>query len=176
MRRAARSALVAVAGTAIATAGCGLHGARVALPAGAGEARADYATEFAAATATCRPIHKLTADLALSGNAGRQRLGGHVLAGVAPDARRLEGVAPFGGPIFILAAENGKGTLLLPRERHAVESGPPSEILEALVGVGLSPDDLLAVLTGCVKASAAPVSGRMYGADCLAIDLNGGVS
>src|SRR4051812_31260197 len=109
MRRAARSALVAaaIAGTAILAAGCGPHGARLVLPAGAGQVRADYAEVFAAATTTCRPIHKLTADLALSGNAGRQRLGGHVLAGFAPDALRLEGVAPFGGPMFILAAQKG---------------------------------------------------------------------
>ena len=94
-----------------------------------------------------------------------------MLAGFAPDALRLEGVAPFGAPVFILAAERGRGTLLLPRDRRVVPSAAPDEILEALVGVKLSPDDLLAVFTGCVKAAATPVSARMYGADWLAVDL-----
>ena len=97
-----------------------------------------------------------------------------MLAGFAPAALRLEGVAPFGAPVFILAAERGQGTLLLPRDRRVVSSAPPEEILEALVGVKLAPDDLLAVLTGCVSAGARPLSGRLYGADWLAVDLEGG--
>jgi hypothetical protein len=86
---------------------------------------------------------------------------------------RLEGVAPFGAPVFILAAEDGRGALLLPRDRRVVPTAAPDEILEALVGVKLSPDDLLAVLTGCVKAAASPVSARMHGVDWLAVDLDG---
>jgi hypothetical protein len=182
MRRAAQPALLASAAliiTIVGTACAPPALPRVTLPTGAGVPRPDFAAVFAGATAACRAIHSLTADLALSGSAGRQRLSGHVLAGFAADALRLEGVAPFGGPIFILAAENGRGTLVLPRERRAVQSAAPADILEALVGVRLSPDDLLAVLTGCVKADAEPLSGRMYGADWLAIDLkalNGGAT
>jgi hypothetical protein len=176
MRRAAQPALLAAATLIIAIGGaaCAPPGLpRIVLPTGSGAPRADYAEIFAEATSGCRAIHSLTADLALSGSAGRQRLGGHVLAGFAPGALRLEGVAPFGGPVFILASENGRGTLVLPRERRAVESAAPADILEALVGVRLTPDDLLAALTGCVKAEASPLSGRMYGSDWLAIDLNG---
>lgn len=176
MRRAAQPALLAVAAimTMMAGAACA-PGAipRITLPTGPGEPRADYAATFTNATMSCRAVHSLTADLALSGSAGRQRLRGHVLAGFAPGALRLEGVAPFGAPLFILAAEGGRGTLLLPRDRRVVASAPPDEILEALVGVKLSPDDLLAALTGCVRAAASPVSARTYGVDWLAVDLGG---
>jgi hypothetical protein len=177
MRLSARSALAAaplialVAGVACATRG--IPG--ITLPTGPGVPQSDYAARFADATLGCRNAHSLTADLALSGSTGRQRVRGHVIAGFATDALRLEGVAPFGAPVFVFAAERGRGTLLLPRDRRAVPSAPPEEILEALVGVKLSPDDLLAVLTGCVKATATPVSGRVYGADdWLAVDLEGG--
>jgi hypothetical protein len=181
MGRAAPSALnaavriilpIVVASAAAACAPGGLPG--ITLPAGAGVPRPDVAPAFATATAGCRGVRALTADLALSGSAGRQKLRGHILAGFAPNALRLEGVAPFGGPVFILAAENGRGALLLPRDRRAVQSAAPGDILEALVGVRLSPDDLLAALTGCVKAAAAPASGAMYGADWLVVELTGG--
>jgi hypothetical protein len=94
-----------------------------------------------------------------------------VLAGIVPGALRLEGVAPFGGPVFILTADGAHGTLLLTRERRVVRDAPPEEILDALVGVRLGPDDLRAVLAGCAKASAEAVSARSYGDDWLAITL-----
>lgn len=147
---------------------------RVTLPAGPGAVRADYAPIFAAATASCREVRTFTADLGLSGRTGPQKVRGHVLAGFAPSALRLEGVAPFGGPVFILVAEDGRGTLLLTRDHRALMSAPPADILQALVGVSLSPDDLLAVLTGCLKGAAAPAGARAFGADWLAVDLTGG--
>jgi len=147
---------------------------RVTLPSGTGQPRADYEPIFGAATASCRDVRTLTADLSLSGSAGRQRLRGHVIAGFAPGALRLEGVAPFGGPVFILVAENGQGTLLLPRDHRVLQSAPPADILDALAGVALSPDDLLAALTGCVKAGAAPIAARAYGTDWIVVDLKDG--
>jgi hypothetical protein len=144
------------------------------LPAGPGTVRADYIPIFEVATTNCRAVRTLTADLGLSGRSGQQKVRGHVLAGFAPGALRLEGVAPFGGPVFILVAENGRGSLLLARDHRVLESAPPAEILQALVGVSLSPDDLLAVLTGCLKPEGAPLGARAYGADWLAIDLAGG--
>src|SRR6202011_513623 len=94
-----RAALALVL-VAMACVGCGPP--RVTLPTGARPPRPDYSPIFSAATASCRDVRTLTADLSLSGSAGRQRLRGHVIAGFAPGALRLEGVAPFGGPVFIL--------------------------------------------------------------------------
>lgn len=159
---------------AITASACGPQ--RVVLPVGAGVPRVDGVAIFEAATRSCRDIHSLTADLGLSGTAGQQKLRGHVIAGFSAGSLRLEGVAPFGGPVFILAAENDRGTLLLTRDRRVVRSAPPADILQALVGVRLSPDDLLAVLTGCVKAAPVPVSARAYGVDWIAVDLRGGAT
>jgi hypothetical protein len=116
----------------------------------------------------------MQAELGLSGRAAGQRMRGRVLSGFAPGALRLEGVAPFGSPVFILVADGLRGTLLLSRERRVVHDAPPEEILNALVGIRLGPDDLRALLSGCVKSSAEPTVARAYGADWLAVDLAAG--
>ena len=122
----------------------------------------------------CRDVQSLQAELALSGNAGPQKLRGRVLAGFAPGAMRLEAVAPFGSPAFIFTADGSRGTLLLPRDRRILQNAAPEDILNALIGIRLGPDDLRAVLSGCVKANARPTSGREYGPDWLSVDLESG--
>jgi hypothetical protein len=89
---------------------------------------------------------------------------------------RLEGVAPFGPPAFILAARGANATLLLPRDERAVRDARPEEILGALTGVALSPADLQAVLTGCVVPVATPVAGRLHQNGWASIDLGGGAT
>jgi hypothetical protein len=76
---------------------------------------------------------------------------------------RLEGVAPFGPPAFVLVSRAGASTLLLPRENAFVKDAPPAQMLEALTGVALEPADLQAVLTGCVTADPRASSGRLHG-------------
>ena len=159
--------LALVAGT-----GCGPR--RIALPAGAGTPTTQFATAFASALTHCRDVRTLQAELGLSGHVGGQRLRGRALAGFAPGALRLEAVAPFGSPAFILVADGSRGTLLLPRDRRILQNAPPEEILNALIGVPLGPDDLRAVLSGCLKANAAPRSGREYGPDWMSVDLDSG--
>jgi hypothetical protein len=146
----------------------------LALPTGPGAARADYASVFGDATAVCRDARTVTAELALAGRVGRQRLRGRVLAGLSPGSLRLEGVAPFGAPAFIFVARGGNGTLLLPRERRVLASAPPADILRALAGVSLTPDDLRLLLAGCVKAAPVAIGGRAYGSDWIVVDLDGG--
>ena len=116
----------------------------------------------------------MQAELGLSGRAAGQRLRGRVLAGLVPGALRLEGVAPFGGPVFILVADGQRGTLLLSRDRRVVRDAPPEEILNALIGLRLGADDLRALLSGCVKTAAEATSARAYGSDWLAVDLSSG--
>jgi hypothetical protein len=84
---------------------------------------------------------------------------------------RLEGVAPFGPPAFILAARDDAAILLLPRDERVVRGANAAEILDALTGVDLSPGDLQAVLTGCVTPSPDPVSGRQHEDDVVSITL-----
>jgi len=147
---------------------------RVTLPSGAGTPATDFAPAYAEARAACENVQVLQAELGLSGRAAGQRLRGRVLAGMVPGALRLEGVAPFGAPVFVLVADGTRGTLLLSRERRVVRDAAPEEILNALVGIRLGPDDLRAMLAGCVRAAADSTSARTYGADWIAVDLAAG--
>jgi hypothetical protein len=119
-------------------------------------------------------VTTLQAELSLSGKAGRQSVRGRALAGFAPGALRLEALAPFGSPAFILVADQSRGTLLLPRDHRMLQNVAPEEILNALIGVPLGPDDLRAVLSGCMKANATPKSGREFGPDWMSVDLDSG--
>jgi hypothetical protein len=166
-----RLGLAIILSTIVLTA-CGPR--RIALPSGPGTPLPDYAAPFSSARAACEAARTFQAELALSGRAAGQRLRGRVHAGLIPGALRLEGIAPFGSPVFILVAEGLRGTLLLLRDRRVLEDAPPEEILNALVGIRLGADDLRAMLSGCVRAAAEPASGRGYGADWIAVDLAAG--
>jgi hypothetical protein len=145
---------------------------RLTLPTGPGTPATDHAAILVSASARCRDVRSLQGELSLSGRAGRQAMRGRVLAGLVPGALRLEGVAPFGSPVFIFVADGPRGTLL--RDRRILQEAPPDEILDALVGVRLGPDDLRAVLSGCVKPSLDAASGREYGPDWRSVVLASG--
>jgi hypothetical protein len=132
----------------------------------------DYAAAFGAATASCREIRSLTAELGLSGRAGRTRLRGRALVGAAaPDRIRLEALAPFGPPVFILAAHDGTATLLLPRDDRVVAGEPPAAIVEALAGIRVDPATLRAAVAGCALDATEAQSGRAIGERWLAVDV-----
>jgi len=142
-----------VAVTALCAAACAAP--LMKLPAGPGVPAPDAAGALAQATASCRAIRTLTADIAISGSAGGRRVRGRLSAGVsAPASVRLELVAPFGPPAFIFAATAADSTLLLPRDERVVEHGNPAVVLNAVAGVPLNPADLVAMLTGCVPEGA----------------------
>ena len=83
----------------------------------------------------------------------------------------LEGVAPFGGPVFILAARGGSATLLLTREDRIIRNAQPEAILGALTGVALDPADLLAIFTGCVVPGPRAIAGRLHSGGLASIDV-----
>jgi len=144
----------------------------VALPSDPGSAFADFATVYAQLTTACAGVRTLTAEIGLSGHAGDQKLGGRVIAGFErPSSMHLLGVAPFGGPVFILAARGGSATLVLPRDERIVRNAPPEAILEALTGVTLAPADLLAVFTGCVVPEPRAIAGRLHAGGLASIDV-----
>jgi hypothetical protein len=124
---------------------------------------ADAASVHAATSATCRGIRTFQGELGLSGQVGTERLRGRVHAGFdRAGSMRLEGVAPFGPPAFVLVARPGSSTLLLPRDERVVRHAEAREVLEALSGVRLAPSDLMAVLTGCVVPDPVPGTGRLH--------------
>jgi len=147
---------------------------RVALPGGTGTPAPDFAAAYTEARAACENVRTMQAELGLSGRAAGQRMRGRVLAGLVPGALRLEGVAPFGSPVFILVADGARGTLLLSRDRRVVQDAPPEDILNALVGIRLNPDDLRAMLAGCVRSAPEATAGRAFGSDWLAVELAAG--
>jgi hypothetical protein len=168
---AMRCAAAAAAGLSLI--GCAARG--FVPPAGPGQPFPEFAQQFEEATKTCRGVRTLTAEGSLSGRVGGQRVRGRVHLGLAEsNALRLEAVAPFGPPAFILAAQDGEGTLLLPRDNAAIRRAPADALIDALAGLTLSPDDLRAVATGCVAPAASPIGGQRFGNDLAAITLKGG--
>lgn len=142
-------------------AGCGAR--RVPLPADRGAPLPDFTRIHEQASAACAGVRTLQGEIALSGRAGGERLRGRVIAGFQqPASMRLEGVAPFGPPGFILAARAESSVLLLPRDERVVRGAPAEDILGALTGVTLAPGDLQAVLTGCVVDRPTPIAGWMH--------------
>lgn len=158
---------------ALVVAGCAPR--RLALPTGAGAPFPDYQVAFDQASAACRAVRSLTAELGLSGRVGGQKLRGRVLAGLAEGGdARLEAVAPFGAPVFILVARANRATLVLPREARVLSGQPPAAILDALVGVDVSPDNLRALVAGCPVVGEKAVAGRAYADGWVAVELAGG--
>jgi hypothetical protein len=150
--------------------GCAAH--RFVLPTGPGEPAPEFAQQFEDATKACRDVRSLTADASLSGRVNGQRVRGRLQIGLAePNDLRLEAVAPFGAPMFILAAQKGTGTLLMPRDKTVLRDTPADAIIDAIAGIKLSPDELRAVATGCVSPAPSPTGGRRYPGDLVAIEL-----
>lgn len=150
---------------------------RIALPTDPGSPFPEYAAVHAQVSAPCAGVRTLTAELGLAGRAGGRSVRGRVIAGFErPASMRLEGVAPFGAPAFILAARGDEATLLLPRDDRVVRGARADEILGALTGVALAPDDLQAILTGCVTAAPRAIGGRLHENGWASIDLAGGAA
>lgn len=156
-----RACLALVA--ALATSACGVP--LMKLPAGPGSIATDAAEALAQATAACRSITTITAEVGAAGRISDRRLRGRLLAGLsAPASAFLDAPAPFGASIFLFAATENDATLLLPRDRRVLEHGRPREVLEAVTGVPLAPADLRLALTGCTSVSTAD-DARQIGAE-----------
>ena len=144
-------------------------------PTGPGTPFPEFGSAYAEATASCAHIDTFTASMALSGRAARTKLRGRIDAGFAAPARvRLEGIAPFGRPVFVLTAQDDRGTLILPRDDRVLADAPPAAIVEALAGVALTPEALRRAVSGCGFSSGEPRSGQLYGEATAAIALPDG--
>jgi hypothetical protein len=101
--------------------------------------------------------------MGLSGKAGTTKLRGRIDAGFAAAGRlRLEGIPPFGRPVFVLVADGPRATLVLTRDDRVLHDAPADRIVEALAGVALDADALRTIVAGCGFASALPSEGRAY--------------
>ncbi len=150
---------------------------RVPLPSDPGSPLPNYSELHAEVTASCRGARTLTAELGLRGRVSGKRLSGRLVAGFErPASMRLEAVAPFGPPAFILAARGDQAVLLLPRDERVVKGQSAQAILGALTGVALAPADLQAILTGCVLPAPMARAGRLHANGWASIDLDGGAT
>jgi hypothetical protein len=165
-------AIVAIsAAVLLATAACAPK-VNLALPAGAGTPLADLAVAEQAARASCRTHPAITADLRLSGRIDGERVRGTLQVGVTREAMRLEGLAPFGAPVFVLAARPEGAVLLLPRETAVARGDSALELLDAAVGVALTPQDLLAIVSGCGVADWNVSGGATFSGGWTRLDLD----
>ena len=144
------------------------------MPEGPGTPFPDYAPLFETAVSECRRVRTLGAMIRLRGRSGGATFNSRVRAGLAaPGSVRLEGLAPFGVPGFYLVARPGEATLWLTREARVLRDVPAADLLESLTGVPFGPDDLRAVLTGCLVPDPRPTAGRSSG-EWVVVDLVGG--
>jgi outer membrane biogenesis lipoprotein LolB len=141
-------------------------------PAGAAVEDAEAVKLFQGATRACAQLTTFTAAMTLSGRAGGERLRGRLHAGfAAPASVRLEAVAPFGQPVFILAAQRDEATLLFPRDKRVLASVKVADVLARLTGVDLGAEDLRLVLSGCLAAGQTPGQGRQWPGGWKAVTL-----
>ena len=127
---------------------------------------------FTAAIVGCRGLRSLTAELSLSGRAGGDRIHGRVVAGLeSGGALRLEGLAPFGAPLFVLAGRDEMATLLLPRDHRVLADTRIAVVLGRLTGLALGADDLRLILSGCLAVTPTPSLGRRWRGGWQAVTL-----
>ena len=144
------------------------------LPEGSGTPYPDYASLFETTVSECRRVRTLEAMIRLRGRSDGAALNVRVRAALAaPGSVRLEGLAPFGAPIFYLVARPGEATLWLTREARVLKDVPAVDMLESLTGAPFGPEDLRAVLTGCLVPDPRPTAGRSFG-EWVVVDLIGG--
>lgn len=146
---------------ALAAAACG-HAIFVP-PVGPGAAT-DAASAWAEATSTCRAVQSYVGELGVSGRTGTQRI--WRAAGVTIDTAvtRSEiymAARVSGQPIFLLAGSTSAATLWL-RSQNKVVKAPASDILEAILGLAMPPDRLLALLSGCGTRATELTSAASY--------------
>jgi hypothetical protein len=126
---------------------------------------------FEAATRACGGLRTLKAELSLSGQANGERIRGRVHSGFeAGGAVRLEGLAPFGPPAFILAGRNDVATLVM-RDRRFLPPTRVALVLERLTGLALGADDLRLLLSGCLSEKPTPTDGKRWPSGWRAVTL-----
>jgi outer membrane biogenesis lipoprotein LolB len=144
-------------------------------PAGSPTADPSAAAAFAAATVSCKGFRSIEGELSLSGRAAGERVRGRILTGLESGGLvRLEAVAPFGAPFFVLAGRNERATLLLPRERRVLKDTGVAEVLERITGLALGAEDLRLIVSGCLVEQAVPADGRQWPGGWQAVTIGPG--
>ena len=165
-------------GVALCAAACAPARRGVELPDGPGVPVREYAALWDRVAAPCRAVRTMEFLLVLGGQAGGAALRRTRMRAAAerPDSLRIEGLAPFGAPLFVFVARAGRATLLLPRDRQVVRDARPPEVLHALAGLALAPGDVRALLTGCLEPDPVAAAARRHRDGSVAVELRGGAT
>jgi hypothetical protein len=167
-------ALTAGAALAMVAAACAPR-VTVSLPTGGGRPDTRAVAAYDALQVRCAAVRTWSAEIGVAGTVRGQRLRLRVLAATTADGGvRLEGVAPFGAPWFVLVATGDDAVLLLPRESRVLRDATTAQVLDALVGLPLSGEDLHALLSGCGVSPGDAANGRAYDGGWLAVDVGSG--
>jgi len=127
------------------------------------------------ATEACTGAQTFSAEIRVSGSVGAERLRRVTLQGAMTrnGEIKLLAVAPAGPPIFNLAGRADRATLTLPRDRRILVA-PAADIVDALIGLRLTPADWLDLLSGCVTAKRAVDGVLINGATIISLEDAGG--
>jgi len=132
-------------------------------PNGPGIPLADASTAWDAATRSCRGATTYKAALRVSGRAGTQRIPPlSIETAVTADSSIYMSATAVGRSVFVLAGNARQATLWLQRDERVVVA-PAGEIVDAILGVSLPPERLLAILTGCITRSFDVKSSEQFG-------------
>lgn len=153
-----------VAAVTIAIAACAPRG--FVLPALTPTPAADTSEIWSAVSASCRAMTGARAALGLTGRVRDQRIpglaGATLFAAVSGDGEIGLEARVSGQLVFRLGGTSSNATLLLPSDNRVVR-GPADDIVDALVGLRLGPERLLAILGGCISRSGDVRHGERYG-------------
>jgi len=142
----------------LSAAGCG--GYHFALPGGAPEPAASAASAWAEATRSCRDVRTYSATLTVSGHvrgAGVPKL--TVFTGATSDGGIYLDGRYNGAAIFKLGGTADRATLVLEQENTTI-TARADDVLDALVGLKMTPSRWLALLSGCVTTEPASAIAR----------------
>ncbi len=140
---------------AFATTSCAGRAAFVA-PRGPGVPAPDASTIWNTLTASCRSTTSYRSEFALTGQIGDRRIRGlasaKLFTALASNGNIGLEASVSGQLLFRLGGAADEAVLLL-RDGNRVATARPDDILEALIGVPVSPARLLAIVSGCVTTS-----------------------
>ncbi len=127
------------------------------------------------ATQACKGAQTFSAEIQLNGNVGGEKLRRVTLQGAMTRNGEINllAVAPMGPPIFNLAGRAERATLTLPHDKRVLVA-PAPDIVEALIGLRLTPADWLDVLSGCVTGRPASDGVRIGKALIVTLQSGGG--
>lgn len=141
----------------LSAAGCG--GYRFALPGGSPEPAASAASAWAEATRSCRDVRAYSATLTVSGHVGGRGVPKlTVFTGATSDGGIYLDGRYDGTAIFTLGGTADRATLVRHDDNTTV-TARAEDVLDALVGLKMTPSRWLALLSGCVStAPSSPIA------------------